>query len=484
MKMRSISLLGLILVPMVCIVSGEAILESVCLYQKTGAYINSIVVNDLDNDGLVEIISGSSDGVISDFNFNGCSTLEWNWRWQHNVKGAVRQIIVNDLDGDGEKELIAASNANTQYVVVLDYGGNFLWSDDDTGGYAISLDIADMNSDGINNVIYGTESGNLHVLKEKNNPLCSARLENRVAYIKVSDIDNDGNPDIVALSNKFGVKADLYVFDSNGNEKIKYSIDKGIYLPSKDTVAIADIDNDNNKEILVATYTKGVLIIDSNGKLKKSLLSGSIVNSVYASDLNGDGNIEIVAGSKPYLYIFDSYGNILSRVNVSDSVNEIISSDLNNDAVDEVIFGANSFIGVLDYNGNLIVKWDAGRNLKKISLIASDLDMDNIPEIVAGLGMDKTGAGQSYLSGELRVFRVKDIAVSTTLPTSTIVALTTVPTTTESTTTIERETTTLEETTTIGKEESGGSPLFIIIISVLFIIIVAVIGFFAYKKFH
>lgn len=470
--------------PMVCIVSGEAILESVCLYQKTGAYINSIVVNDLDNDGLVEIISGSSDGVISDFNFNGCSTLEWNWRWQHNVKGAVRQIIVNDLDGDGEKELIAASNANTQYVVVLDYGGNFLWSDDDTGGYAISLDIADMNSDGINNVIYGTESGNLHVLKEKNNPLCSARLENRVAYIKVSDIDNDGNPDIVALSNKFGVKADLYVFDSNGNEKIKYSIDKGIYLPSKDTVAIADIDNDNNKEILVATYTKGVLIIDSNGKLKKSLLSGSIVNSVYASDLNGDGNIEIVAGSKPYLYIFDSYGNILSRVNVSDSVNEIISSDLNNDAVDEVIFGANSFIGVLDYNGNLIVKWDAGRNLKKISLIASDLDMDNIPEIVAGLGMDKTGAGQSYLSGELRVFRVKDIAVSTTLPTSTIVALTTVPTTTESTTTIERETTTLEETTTIGKEESGGSPLFIIIISVLFIIIVAVIGFFAYKKFH
>jgi len=417
-------------------------MEQKCIYPRVGSYITSVYSGDLDGDGLNEIFAGTSNGAVMNFHYGNCK-IQWEPEWQYiqkgSGKGEILEMRVSDLENDGKNELIVAANSRNDYLFVLDNEGVFKWGDDSAGGFVLFY------------------------------------------FVKAIDIDNDGNLDIVALTNKDLISATIYVLDNKGEIIWNYSIDEGIYQASKNSIFISDLNNDNKLEILVATHKRGIVVLGHDGELIWSYPTNNVVNSICVSDLNEDNEPEIIFGSNPYIYLLDRKGNLKLKININGSARTMFSSDLENDGVKEITIGTDNLIQVIDGEGKKKGEWGIGRNVNKISICVADLDKDRRGEIVAGLGWEESRLEQEHYSGELHVFDVtKTVEVTTTAPTTTTVFTTTLETTS---TTIAITTTTTTTTTTVPEREGGSSILLILLIIVMILaMIIAVVMYFMRRK--
>jgi hypothetical protein len=134
----------------------------------------------------------------------------------------------------------------------------------------------------------------------------------------MSDLDNDGKKEIIVMmgGDGYSVLPELFVFDSNGT--LRWSKEVGGYplLPRTIPTAISDIDNDGFKEILAVNY-KGV---GTTGELYAFNHDGSVLwvastpgsgDSVAVGDINGDGNKEITLASDTCVTVVSNLGEVM-----------------------------------------------------------------------------------------------------------------------------------------------------------------------------
>jgi hypothetical protein len=453
-------------------------LERGCLYQRDDSYITSVYSGDLDGDGIYEVFAGTDNGMVMNLVYRDCR-LRWGPTWQYlqgvSNKGIIKDMKISDLENDGENELVVVADSGNEYLLVLGKNGLLKWTDEMAGGFALSIEVADIDDDNNAEIILGGEGKGVIALNGENDVKWKTELDNPVYFVKVADVDNDGNPDIVALTNNYGISATVYVLDRDGNVVWNHSIEEGIYQASMNSIFMEDIDDDNDLEILVATYKKGLIVLDHDGNEVWDYKTDRLVTSVLVSELNDDDEQEIIFGSNPYLYILDKNGDLKSKIDINDSARTILVSDLENDGVKEIIIGTNNLVRVIGGDGKKKGEWSFGRGINAVSIRAADLDNDDKEEIIAGYGWDEGRLEQRYKYGELIVLEVTPYVEVTT--TSTMVTTTTLDTTT---TTVVWAT-----STTIGPEEGGGmSALLIMGVVVVIFAVSAVIvaGFFLMIK--
>ncbi len=457
---------------------GADYMEQICLYQREGSYITSVYSGDLDGDGVNEIFAGTDNGVVMNFLYRGCR-LQWEPEWQYIQKGEDRGDIVDmkigDFENDGKNDLFVAANTHEEYLFLISDAGVFKWTDERAGGLALSMDIADIDDDGLYEIIIGNEGNSVVAIDGENKIKWKITLDNPVYSVEVLDVNNDGFLEIITLTNKYLESANVYVLDSVGNIVWNYSIDEGIYLASENTISAGDLNNDNTLEIVVATYKKGVIVLDHNGNMMWDYPTEKLVNSVHVSDLNGDDKPEIIFSSNPYLYFLDSSGNLKSKININSSARIIQVTDIENDGFREVVLGTNNMIQVIGWKGVMKGVWSIERDVGILSMYLLDLDNDGRKEIIAGYGWDDARLDQRYTSGELIVLKVTGAPEVTT--TSTRVT----------TTVLETTTTTVAEITptTTKPEDVGGISILLIImiiVTILVILVVIIAGFYFMKK--
>ncbi|MGC9335505.1 MAG: FG-GAP repeat domain-containing protein, partial [Anaerolineae bacterium] len=113
----------------------------------------ALVMADLDNDGDLDLVSGTHDAVITAWE-NDRTPFDGTWSSQFvgNTVNATQALVVGDLDHDGYLDLVSA-DANHRVLV---------WSNDrspfdgtwtpltalTTGDVVYSLDLADLDADG------------------------------------------------------------------------------------------------------------------------------------------------------------------------------------------------------------------------------------------------------------------------------------------------------------------------------------------------
>ena len=111
----------------------------------------------------------------------------------------------------------------------------------------------------------------------------------------VADIDGDGKLEIV-FGTYFNDRQLYAVSGIDGTVKWKFLSDRG---PLDASVAIADVDNDGQPEVLTADSSSGNLFcLNGRGTEKWRLkLPNSTDSPPSIADIDGDGNLDIAAGS-------------------------------------------------------------------------------------------------------------------------------------------------------------------------------------------
>jgi hypothetical protein len=407
---------------------------------KSNDYINKVEVTDLNGDGVAEIIASSRDGIIYDLG----AKVSGHMTWQTIVGGNIKNFIILDYDKDGKKEVLAGSDKTGVPVRLLTWQGLNLGSTIDFEQRVYAIDAADVDGDGVNDIIIGGADHRVYLLKSRSMPaLWQYESRGAVQYAKAADIDGDSKTEIVGVStwrmNEDDL-AEVYALDNSGKLRWSYEIPGGIFSSSSGPAALSDINGDGKKEILIGGK-KGLIALDSGGSVLWNFPTEKLVNIVYVPD-SGNG---IYVGATPYVYSLDGLGKVVWKYSVNTTVFSLNVADINSDGKEEILVGALKYIHVLSKDSTPIVSWFyndvnaasnlAGKNFETRSITAGDVDGDGAKEVVAGFGWTEGKGGQNYNSGLVQIFKVNAGAAVTRAPTTAPVEETTQRTTTRAATT-------------------------------------------------
>ncbi len=321
-----------------------------------GNIANAPLVGDLDNDGIPEVVlasgwAGGLDlGELSIFNGQTGTLLRAiNFGYSKYVSP-----LIADINNDGFGEIIF-KNSNSSLVCYSYTSDNILWTSPPNGFNAIDeqINIADLNGDGVAEIfdrkrIWNAQTGELLgvnlLITSEQHPILAA----------------DVLPDS-SCSNCEGLE--LIVGDH-------------IFSVQVSDTALFNIEQKSDFKIALPRNT-----------------------SSSVSDINGDGQLEVVSKSSDYFYIWDSQtGEIIDSISTSrlpignirmSFLSPPVINDIDNDGEMEYLIGCqndtNSNIGVLiALESDLSYMWSESSLLLEASIlpVIFDLDGDGLKEIV------------------------------------------------------------------------------------------------------
>lgn len=314
-----------------------------------------IIGADVNNDGDLDVISSGS-GVILWYENLGGGILDTNYQIIGNSLTQIESLVAADIDNDGNIDVASVS-----------WGGEVAWYKNFGSGvfsakksitYSIDrptcVHSCDLDNDGNVDIIASGEGGigDIKWFKNLGNGVFGlAQTINdtlgKVQSIFTSDIDNDGDMDIVTLSIDLG----LLVWHENlgggnisPNKNIISNTINGGY-----SVFLADIDNDGDDDVVAAAYigTNKIVWHENlgNGMFGTEqiiLLNANNPRSIYIADINNDGNLDILTASSSRIAWHENLGGgtFSTRQTISNNINlasSVSAADLNNDGNIDVI---------------------------------------------------------------------------------------------------------------------------------------------------
>jgi len=351
---------------------------------STAELRSSPLVIDLDGDGDVEIITGDNNGFVHIYNADGSEVEDDTFPYDtgNQIWGSAAAA---DMDRDGFMDFVITSKSKHLYI----FDQNGLKTDYNANKYLMGTPaIGNLDDDADLEVVVGGYSSS-----------------NQIFAINPDGSDVDGFP--LALGEK--TKAGVALADYNGNEKLDIILgtdDDNLYVIYDDgTVApgfpyttgdkiqtapsVANIDGENI--IFSGSNDNSFYAVNSDGSLRFSIETGDKVQS-SPSFLDYNGETYIFFGSNDdMIYAVDSDGNALTGwpVAVNGTIGgSVVFSDLDNDGDPEVV-AATDMGDVLAFNldGSYVNYFPIANEFPSSSSpIITQLDNDGDLEIIAGSG--------------------------------------------------------------------------------------------------
>jgi hypothetical protein len=353
--------------------------------QKKGWPVNSTVYSrlsygmktvDFNNDGFKEIFATSWYGNLVEFDYTGKELFDIDNNIT-SVSGFAKDPdyhraspAIGDLQQNGNfKFIVPTLNIVTGYDPALNklycfsiqkqnnqQTPNQDWSittPNQSTFRAAVLSNIDNSEDGSLETVVGYLDGSVSTFDTSGKLLASMNGGggSTLGAIAVADIDNDGNKEIIQSSD-----AGIYVWHHDGSNYMGinplYSITGSGYLFGS-SVTVADIDNDGKKEILTCAKNQ---ITPYQGK-------------IYA--VRNDGTLAIGWGSQLIPY----------KSNSQDYIHEIVAGDLNHDGKLEVVTLGLNKVNVYSNSGSLISSTTIPNLIEDCPILA-DVDNDTDTEII------------------------------------------------------------------------------------------------------
>jgi len=335
----------------------------------TNTKVNSVYSIDLDGDGDMDIISGNrqNNQLMWHENTNGLGEFGVE-NIIYNVPSSlynVNSVIASDVDQDGDMDILMVST-ETDYSTV-DVVKNI-----DGFGTFITFDSHSIQSGGAQSVY-------------------------------ANDIDNDGDIDWVASTspNKFNdAKLIWFENDSSGN-----SIEHVIAEVHMTTIQIVDVNNDGYLDILAGSmYSDSRIVwfenIDGLGNFSAQQIISTNVNgvsSVYAKDLDNDGDLDVISSSFfddkiAWYKNIDGLGNFSTQQIIStnaEGASSVFAIDLDQDGDEDIVSASTNDNKIawyenIDGQGSFSSQKIISLNANGVRFIhSSDIDNDGDMDIIS-----------------------------------------------------------------------------------------------------
>ncbi len=260
-------------------------------------------------------------------------------KWSYNLKSD--ELYTIDADKDGLLELYAVSYSNRAGCIsFFDYDGTYVRRNCISG--------------------YGK--------------LKYPHAREEINFMYLDDINHDGVLDVLAASSIIGGSVNvkkLYIIHREyvaGLKRYEYDF-KWDYTPGNiiTDIKLVDIDGDEWTDIIASSLDSNVYVLGQDRKLKYSYDLGGGVWSIFASDIDADGRIEIIAGAYSGIFLLEDE-KITWNYSVGERIIEVYASDLNEDNLSEILALSANMVYLLDVNGsrlwmkpidNLVDSWIA-----------------------------------------------------------------------------------------------------------------------------
>lgn len=355
-----------------------------------------VAMGDFDNDDDIDLIitaENRSDLYLNDgeanFIFENSSTLE---------PISFSEFAVGDVDGDGDIDVLQFGQPNTSLSPPIanlyfnDGSGTFIQSQDSVFSpfREPTVEFIDLEGDEDLDVLsFGKNDNNepqVGVYKNDGKGNYSIFSNSNIAphlsnEISVGDVDNDGDEDVLITGSTSGGSPKTILYLNNGEGQFSELMDTSFPDVFAGTNAFADLDNDNDLDIvLIGSMDGGIPNIFSiifenlgdNNFVAADSLGGEYIAEHTIADFNGDGKKDIII--QGFVDDTNIYWNnsLVSSVNeITDDTNFIFPNPTTGHIQVRCKEGAFHTFEILDQQGRIIDrKFVNGKNLIDIEIDA------------------------------------------------------------------------------------------------------------------
>ncbi len=276
---------------------------STSFWPRTSACIYPV---DFDRDNDIDILTASYDGNI--FIYENTDDGEFLIKEIRTTPPESMSVYASDLDGDGDIDIVAAVMDGIVWFenIANEYGGEKLITS--SVHHPNSVFAVDLDGDNDMDVLSGDANDlawyeNTNGTGSFSNKKIISNSVNAIMYIYAADLDNDNDNDVLSASTGDNKIAWYENMDGNGNfgsQQIITNSANGAW-----SLYVSDLDNDGDVDVLSASTADNRISwyenLDGEGIFStEKLISSSVfgARSVYSADIDNDGDMDVLSASE------------------------------------------------------------------------------------------------------------------------------------------------------------------------------------------
>ncbi len=375
---------------------------------------------DIDGDGLSDVISQGRGAVPLIQWYKNMGGFLWDSpeRIAFNNNG-FSQFLLSDVDGDTDIDVLACAMNGHGLGCILNTGQG-LFMDWDTlehpHGEASSISVSDMDDDGDPDIVYSTADRWLAWMRNVGNgefesAMTIDSVHRNVYEIHAADLNNDDHDDLVVLC-----LDNLLLYEGLGD---------GEFAAVPDTIAsgelwryglVADLNNDGWCDLAIQKGTGDLVVacfinmttLEFN-RHDAFISTSDNVGSLGSSDINGDGYTDLLPGTtgdSTVVLINDGTGTGWEHMvlDTTRGSHDLSAADLDGDGDEDLVSSGNTFGQLLTAWDNLgLDSWAFRGYLPDMGLFddmtSCDLDSDGIGDLLMSSSASRRIAWLQGLTG-------------------------------------------------------------------------------------
>jgi len=288
--------------------SGQGVVSS------SASLATSVFAADMDDDGDVDLLSASyNDNKIAWYENDGASPPGWTARTISTSADGAESVFAADVDGDGDVDALSASFLDNTIAWYENDGASPPgWTErmiSTTASDAMAVAAADVDGDGDTDVLSALYDVSTIAWYENDGaspPGWTPRTITATAFgarsVFAADVDGDGDLDAVSASQLDDTVA---WYESDGASPPGWTPRTiSTAAASVSWVSSADVDGDGDADVLSASADDDTIAWYENdgasppGWTARTITSGAdAARSVFAADLDGDGDADVLSAS-------------------------------------------------------------------------------------------------------------------------------------------------------------------------------------------